>query len=196
MSRATIHPAARIGHVHLCVADLDRATTFYRDALGFTVTADARAAGLPMVLLAAGDYHHHLALNTFASAGGTPPPPGHTGLHHVAILYPDRHALADAVRHLLDRDHPLDAAEDHGATVAVYLRDPDGNGLELAYDRPRAAWFDGRGNPILKAERFDPRDLLVGADGEAAGGRAPAKPPDRERLAAPASPAPAASPGR
>ncbi len=168
MSHMTIHPAARIGHVHLRVADLERATAFYRDALGFAVIADARAAGLPIVLLAAGDYHHHLALNTFESAGGTPPPPGHTGLHHMAILYPDRDALACAIRRLLDRGCPLDSAEDHGATVSVYLRDPDGNGLELYYDRPREAWFDPHGNPILKAEPFDPRDLLTEPGGDAA----------------------------
>lgn len=160
MNNPTIHPAARIGHVHLRVADLDRATAFYRDALGFAVTADARSIGLPAVFLAAGDYHHHLALNTFESAGGSPPPPGHTGLHHVAILYPDRRALAYAVRRLLERGYPLDEAQDHGATVTVYLRDP------VYYDRPREAWFGPRGNPILKAERFDPRDLLAEPDGD------------------------------
>jgi steroid delta-isomerase-like uncharacterized protein len=95
------------------------------------------------------------------SAGGTPAPAGHSGLHHVALLYPDRRALACAVRQLLDHQYPLDSAEDHGATVSVYLRDPDGNGIELYYDRPREAWFDAQGNPILKATPFDPRDLLA-----------------------------------
>jgi len=166
MNHSQLSPAVRIGHVHLRVADLDRATAFYRDLLGLSVTADARAVGLPMVLLAAGDYHHHIALNTFMSAGGTPAPAGHTGLHHVALLYPDRCALACAVEQLLDREYPLDSAEDHGGTVSVYLRDPDGNGIELYYDRPRETWFDPQGNPILKAEPFDPRDLLADIHGE------------------------------
>jgi len=159
----------RVGHVHLRVADLDRAAAFYRDLLGFTVTADARSIGVPLVTLAAGDYHHHIALNTMVSAGGTPPPPGHTGLHHVALLYPDRDALANAVAWLLERGYPLDSAEDHGGTVSVYLRDPDGNGLELYYDRPRKQWFDAAGRPVLKAEKFDVRDLLAEPAGERAG---------------------------
>jgi catechol 2,3-dioxygenase len=152
-----IHPAVRVGHVHLRVADLDRALAFYRDALGFGVTADGRAAGLDAAFLAAGDYHHHVGLNTWESAGATPPPPGHTGLYHVAFLYPDRRELARAVRRLLV---PVDHATDHGGTVSVYLSDPDGNGIELYYDRPRADWFDADGRPILKAEHFDPRELL------------------------------------
>lgn len=161
MNQTPIHPAVRIGHVHLRVADLDRATAFYRDALGFTVTVYGPRFGLPMVLLAAGDYHHHIALNTFLSANGTRPPDGHTGLHHVALVYPDRHELARAVQRLLDHDCTIDSAEDHGGTVSVYLRDPDGNGLELYYDRPRAAWFDGQGQPIMRAEPFDPGELLT-----------------------------------
>ncbi|HEX9438025.1 MAG TPA: VOC family protein [Roseiflexaceae bacterium] len=161
MSQSKLHPAVRIGHVHLRVANLERATAFYRDVLGFAVTADARAVGLQMVLLAAGDYHHHIALNTWLSEGGTPPPAGHTGLHHMAILYPDRHELARAVQNLLDHDYPIDEGEDHGATVSVYLRDPDGNGIELYYDRPQEIWFDPQGHPILKAEPFDPHDLLA-----------------------------------
>lgn len=156
-----IHPATRIGHVHLRVADLDRALGFYRDLLGFAVTADARSAGLPMALLAAGDYHHHLALNTFTSAGGVAPPPGHTGLHHVALLLPDRQALAEIAARLLARPYPIDQAQDHGATISLYLRDPDGNGVELYYDRPADAWTDPDGRPVLKAEPFDPRRLLT-----------------------------------
>jgi catechol 2,3-dioxygenase len=163
MHNHAIHPAVRVGHVHLRVADLDRALTFYRDALGLGVTADARPAGIDMVTLSAGDYHHHVALNTFDSAGATPPPPGHTGLYHVAFLYPDRRELAGAVRRLLDHDHPIDHASDHGATVSVYLDDPDGNGVELYYDRPRADWFDANGRPVLKAERFDYHELLADA---------------------------------
>ncbi|MFL5806962.1 MAG: ester cyclase [Roseiflexaceae bacterium] len=161
MNQSQLSPAVRIGHVHLRVADLERAMAFYHDVLGFSVTADARAFGLPMVLLAAGDYHHHIALNTFMSEGGTPAPAGHAGLHHVALLYPNRCALACAVQQLLDREYPLDSAEDHGGTVSVYLRDPDSNGIELYYDRPRETWFGPQGQPILKAEPFDPRDLLA-----------------------------------
>ena len=146
--------------MHLRVADLDRALGFYRDALGFAVTADAREHGLEMVLLAAGDYHHHVGLNTWESAGAEPPPPGHTGLYHVAFLYPDRRELGRAVRRLLDHDHPIDHGTDHGGTVSVYLADPDRNGVELYYDRPRADWFGPDGRPVLKAERFDPRELL------------------------------------
>ena len=163
MHEEPIHPAVRVGHVHLRVADLDRALAFYRDALGLAVTADAREIGLDMVLLAAGDYHHHIGLNSWDSASGTPPPQGHTGLYHVAFLYPDRRELGRAVRRLLDHELPIDHATDHGGTVSVYLSDPDGNGVELYYDRPRAEWYDADGNPVLKAERFDPRALLDSA---------------------------------
>jgi catechol 2,3-dioxygenase len=161
MQNEAIHPAVRVGHVHLRVADLDRALGFYRDALGFGVSADARPAGLDMVLLAAGDYHHHIGLNAFESADAAAPPPGHTGLYHVAFLYPDRTELGRGVRRLLDHGYPIDHASDHGGTVSVYLADPDGNGVELYYDRPRADWFDPHGNPILKAERFDYHDLAT-----------------------------------
>jgi catechol 2,3-dioxygenase len=144
-----IHPAVRVGHVHLHVSDLDRALAFYNDALGFNLTADARAAGLPMAFLAAGDYHHHVALNTFKPSG----------LYHVAFNYPNRAELVRAVERLRARGYTLDHATDHGGTVAVYLDDPDGNGIELSYDRPRATWYDARGRPVLKAERI-PLDEL------------------------------------
>jgi catechol 2,3-dioxygenase len=160
MDNDAIHPAVRVGHVHLRVADLDRALGFYRDGLGFGVTADGRAFGLDMVLLAAGDYHHHIGLNTWGSAGAEPPPPGHTGLYHVAFLYPDRRELGRAVRRLLDHGYPVAHGTDHGGTISVYLTDPDGNGVELYYDRPRADWFDADGRPILKADRFDYHELL------------------------------------
>jgi catechol 2,3-dioxygenase len=163
-SEAAIHPAVRVGHVHLRVADLERALGFYRDALGFTVSADARAIGLDMVLLAAGDYHHHIGLNTFASAGAQPPPPGHTGLYHVAFVYPDRRELGRAVERLLAHGVTVDHGTDHGGTVSVYLSDPDGNGIELYYDRPRSEWLAADGRPVLKNERFDARALLPGAD--------------------------------
>jgi catechol 2,3-dioxygenase len=161
MKAEGIHPAVRIGHVHLKVADLDRALAFYRDALGLGVTADGREHGVEAVFLAAGDYHHHIAINTFQSAGGDPPAPGHTGLFHVAFLYPDREELGRAVRRLLDHHYPIDHATDHGGIVSVYLADPDGNGVELPYDRPRAEWFDADGRPVVRAEPFDYRELVA-----------------------------------
>ena len=160
MQTESIHPAVGVGHVHLRVADLDRAIAFYRDVLGFDVTADGREVGIDAAFLAAGDYHHHIGLNTWQSAGGSSPPPGHTGLYHVAFLYPNRRELTNAVKRLLDHDYPIDHGTDHGANVSVYLADPDGNGIELYYDRPRASWFNADGRPIIKAERFDPNDLL------------------------------------
>ena len=152
--------APHIGHVHLRVANLDRAVAFYRDVLGFTVTGYGPDMGLPIVFLAAGDYHHHIGLNTFHSLGGSPPPAGHTGLHHVAILYPDREALAEAVQRLVDHEWPIDSAEDHGATISIYLHDPDGIDLELYCDRPREYWVDENGRPVVKAEQFDWQLLL------------------------------------
>ena len=152
--------ATGVAAVWVPVDDMERAVAFYRDALGFGVTADARPAGIDMVLLAAGDYHHHIGLNTFDSAGAPAPPPGHTGLYHVALLYADRRELGPAVGRLLDHGYPVDHGSDHGGTVSVYLADPDGNGVELYYDRPRAEWFDPDGNPVLKNERFDPGDLV------------------------------------
>jgi catechol 2,3-dioxygenase len=169
MNSEAIHPAVRVGHVHLRVADLDRSIGFYLDGLGLRLTADGRPAGIGAAFLAAGDYHHHVGLNTFESAGGTPPPPGHTGLYHVAFLYPDRRELGRAVRRLLDHGYPVGHATDHGGTVSVYLDDPDGNGIELYYDRPRADWYDADGRPILKAERFDHRALLSDRDTAATG---------------------------
>ncbi len=156
------HPDLRIGHVHLRVSDLERATTFYRDTLGFDVMAYGPDHNLPgAAFLSSGGYHHHVGLNTWTSEGGVPPPEGHTGLYHFAVLYPGRAELGRAVGRLLESGHPVDGAEDHGATVSVYLRDPDGNGIELYYDRPREEWFDPQGIPVLKAAPFDPRDLLV-----------------------------------
>lgn len=164
MTAYALPPQVRVGHVHLRVADLERATAFYRDVLGFHVTADGRPLGLPAVFLAAGDYHHHIGLNTFESAASSPPPPGHTGLYHVAFLYPDRADLARAVEQIMAAGYPLDRAIDHGGTVSVYLRDPDGNGIELYYDRPRTFWVDAEGRPVLKAEPFDPKQLLQPAE--------------------------------
>jgi catechol 2,3-dioxygenase len=132
-----IHPATRIGHVHLTVSDLDRALAFYRDVLGFEVTAHY---GQDAVFLSAGGYHHHIGLNTWAGRGAPPPAPGTTGLYHFAILFPDRRVLAAAVRRVLDHGVRLEGASDHGVSEAIYLRDPDGNGVELYRDRPEAEW--------------------------------------------------------
>ena len=160
MQSEPIHPAVRVGHVHLKVADLDRSLAFYRDALGLNLTADGRPVGLDAAFLAAGDYQHHIGINTWESAGATPPPPGHTGLYHVAFVYPDRRELGKAVQRLIDHGIEPDHATDHGGTVSVYLDDPDGNGVELYYDRPRSVWVDEHGRPVLKNDRFDPADLL------------------------------------
>jgi len=132
-----IDPGARIGHVHLKVADLDRAIAFYRDVLGFELT---QRMGAGAAFLSAGGYHHHIGLNTWESAGGTPPPPGSTGLYHHAILYPTRAALAGALRKVLGAGIDLEGAADHGVSEAIYLRDPDGNGVELYWDRPAGLW--------------------------------------------------------
>ena len=132
-----INPGVRIGHVHLKVADLERAIGFYRDVLGFEVT---QRYGSQAAFLSAGGYHHHIGLNTWESLGGSPPPPGTTGLYHVAIRYPDRRTLSDALRRLREAGIPLDGASDHGVSEALYLRDPDENGLELYWDRPEAEW--------------------------------------------------------
>jgi catechol 2,3-dioxygenase len=153
----TIDPRVDIGHVHLKVADIDRALAFYCGVLGFEEQA---RMGDQAAFISAGGYHHHLGLNTWESRRGTPPPPGHTGLYHAAIRYPDRKTLAAALRQLVDAGIPLDGASDHGVSEALYLRDPDGNGLELYRDRPREEWpmrADGHG-----VEMFT-RPLDVGA---------------------------------
>lgn len=133
----TAPAATRIGHVHLKVADLDRAIAFYRDVLGFEVT---QRYGRGAAFLSAGGYHHHIGLNTWESAGGTPPPAGHTGLYHTAILYPDHAALAEALRRVLSAGIAIDGAADHGVSEAIYFRDPDNNGVEIYVDRDPADW--------------------------------------------------------
>lgn len=132
-----IHPGVRIGHIHLKVADLERALSFWRDVLGFEIT---QRYGKQAVFLSAGGYHHHIGLNTWESAGGSAPAPGTTGLYHVAILYPTRALLGDALRRLVAAEIELDGAADHGVSEALYLRDPDGNGVELYWDRPPEQW--------------------------------------------------------
>jgi catechol 2,3-dioxygenase len=134
---SSIDPGAQIGHVHFKVADLDRALGFYRDVLGFGVTG---RIGDQLAFLAAGGYHHHIGLNTLESAGGHAPPPGSTGLYHAAIRYPTREALAKAVKQVRDSAYPVSHGSDHGASESVYLTDPDGNGLELYWDRPVDEW--------------------------------------------------------
>ena len=134
---STIHPGVRIGHVHLKVADLERALGFYCGVLGFQIT---QRYGAQAAFISAGGYHHHIGLNTWESKGGSPPPRGATGLYHTAILYPTRAALAEALRRLVQAGISLDGAADHGVSEALYLRDPDGNGVELYHDRPEAEW--------------------------------------------------------
>jgi catechol 2,3-dioxygenase len=133
----SIKADVRIGHVHLKVANLDRALGFYCGVLGFELM---QRYGDEVAFVSAGGYHHHIGLNTWDSAGGKPPPPGTTGLYHLAILYPTRAALADAVRRLISANVSIDGASDHGVSEAIYLRDPDQNGIELYWDRPRGAW--------------------------------------------------------
>ncbi len=133
----TIPAGTDIGHVHLKVADLERAVAFYCGVLGFELM---QRYGRQAAFVAAGGYHHHIGLNTWESRGGSPPPPGHTGLYHVAIRYPSREDLARAVRQVVEAGIPLQGASDHGVSEAIYLADPDGNGLELYRDRPREEW--------------------------------------------------------
>ena len=154
------HPT--IGHVHLKVADLDRAIHFYSDLLGFAVT---QRYGDQAAFLGAGGYHHHIGLNTWESAGATPPPPGHTGLYHSAFLYPDRQQLARALRRVLEAGITLDGAADHGVSEAVYLRDPDNNGVELYRDWPQADWpRDAQGDLKMVNSPLDVAALLAEAN--------------------------------
>jgi catechol 2,3-dioxygenase len=157
-----IHPSTRIGHVHLTVADLDRALAFYRDVLGFAVTT---TYGRDAVFLSAGGYHHHIGLNTWAGPGAPAPAPGTTGLYHFAILFPDRRTLATAVRRVLNAGVPLEGAADHGVSEAIYLRDPDGNGVELYRDRPESEWPRGSdGRVAMSTKPLDVERLLAEAE--------------------------------
>jgi len=161
MSAPAIDPRVDIGHVHLKVADLDRALAFYQGVLGFALT---QRMGRGAAFLSAGGYHHHIGLNTWESAGGSPPPQGSTGLYHLAIRYPDRPSLADALRRLLAAGVPLEGASDHGVSEALYLRDPDGNGVELYRDRPVADWpRDASGELMMVSDALDLRALLAEA---------------------------------
>ncbi len=158
----TIPAATHVGHVHLKVADLERAIGFWSGVLGFEIV---QRYGAGAAFLSAGGYHHHIGLNTWESRGGSPPPPRATGLYHVAILYPDRRALATAVARVLAAGVPLQGAADHGVSEAVYLADPDGNGVELYHDRPRAEWpRDADGGLRMVTDPLDLEALVREAD--------------------------------
>jgi catechol 2,3-dioxygenase len=157
-----IDPGADIGHVHLKVSNLERALRFYRDVLGFEVM---QQMGDQAAFISAGGYHHHIGLNTWESKGGPPPLRGTTGLYHVAIRYPDRKALAKALKRVLDAGVRLDGASDHGVSEALYLRDPDQNGIELYYDRPREEWpRSSDGGVAMVTAPVDLRALLDEAE--------------------------------
>jgi catechol 2,3-dioxygenase len=158
-SQSPIDPGVRIGHVHLKVADLDRALNFYHGVLGFEIT---QRYGNQAAFISAGGYHHHIGLNTWHSLGGSPPPARSTGLYHLAILYPTRAALADALRRLINAGIPLEGASDHGVSEALYLRDPDGNGVELYWDRPPQQWpRTASGELNMVTDPLDLDDLLA-----------------------------------
>ncbi|HXN35050.1 MAG TPA: VOC family protein [Opitutaceae bacterium] len=160
-SSRPLHPEVRIGHVHLKVANIERALGFYCGVLGFQLT---QRFGTSAAFISAGGYHHHIGLNTWESEGGSPPPPGATGLYHLAILYPSRAELADALRRLVAAKIPLDGASDHGVSEALYLRDPDNNGVELYWDRPKDQWpRDAKGGVSMFTRPLDLKGLLAEA---------------------------------
>lgn len=154
-----VDPRARIGHVHLKVAELERAVAFYHGVLGFDLT---QRFGNTAAFLSAGRYHHHIGLNTWDSLGGPPPATGTTGLYHVAIVYPTRAALGDALRRLIAAAVPLEGAADHGVSHAIYLRDPDGNGVELYWDLPREQWPRANDGGLAMFTRPLDLDRLLG----------------------------------
>lgn len=162
MSARPLDPGVTIGHVHLKVADLERALGFWRDVLGFELT---QRYGSQAAFLSAGGYHHHIGLNTWDSGGGSPPPPASTGLYHVAVRYPTRATLADALRRVIEAGIHLEGASDHGVSEALYLRDPDQNGVELYWDRPREAWpRDDEGRIAMSTRPLDLDGLLREAE--------------------------------
>ncbi|HJT81163.1 MAG TPA: VOC family protein [Chthoniobacterales bacterium] len=158
MNDRPVDQRVRIGHVHLKVSNIDRALDFYCGVLGFELQ---QRRDDEVAFVSAGGYHHHIGLNTWESAGGAAPPPGTTGLYHFAILYPNRAALADALRRLVAAEIPLDGASDHGVSEALYLRDPDGNGIELYWDRPNVEWpRDSEGKVQMYTRPLDLDELL------------------------------------
>ena len=162
MTEKVIDAGVRMGHVHLKVSDLERALRFYQGVLGFEVM---QRMGDSAAFLSAGGYHHHIGLNTWESAGGTVPPAGTTGLYHLAIVYPTRAKLGDALRRLIEARIPLDGAADHGVSEALYLRDPDGNGVELYWDTPRENWpRDSKGGLAMYTRALDLQRLLDATD--------------------------------
>jgi catechol 2,3-dioxygenase len=168
-----IDPRVRIGHVHLKVADLERSLSFYCSILGFEVQ---ERWGKQAAFISAGGYHHHIGLNTWESAGGSPPPRGTTGLYHQAILYPDRRSLGQALKRLLDAGWPITGASDHGVSEAIYLNDPDGNGIEIYRDRPPEDWpRTATGDLAMTSAYLDLGELLAEAEAETEA-EAPANP--------------------
>lgn len=161
MGTQSISPEVRIGHVHLKVADLERSLQFYCGVLGFELM---QRHGNEVAFVSAGGYHHHIGLNTWESSGGQPPPSGSTGLYHFAILYPDRAGLADALRRLMKANIPLEGASDHGVSEALYLRDPDGNGIELYWDRPNEKWPRSSENRVQMYTRPLDLDALLAVE--------------------------------
>lgn len=152
------HKDTKVGHIHLTVSNLEKSLAFYRDLLGFEISA---RYGDSAVFLSAGGYHHHIGLNTWAGKNATPAPHGYTGMYHVAFLYPTRLELAKLLKKLIDAKYPLDGSADHGVSEAVYLRDPDGNGVELYVDRPREMWkVDNDGMVEMVTEPLDLQDIL------------------------------------
>ena len=157
-----LNPRTRIGHVHLTVSNLDRALAFYRDLMGFQVTA---RFGKDAVFLSSGNYHHHIGLNTWAGENATKAPEGHTGLYHFAILYPSREDLAKAFKQIWEANYPIDGASDHGVSESIYVKDPDGNGIELYYDKLVELWpRDEDGNLVMVTKPLDVPALLSELD--------------------------------
>ena len=159
-----IHPEVKIGHVHLTVADLDRSLKFYRDLLGFEITSNY---GSQAVFLSAGGYHHHIGLNTWAGKEAVPPPNGHTGLYHFALLYPNRKELARILKRLFEVNYKIEGASDHGVSESIYLKDPDGNGVELYADRISGQWpVDKDGHLMMTTKPLDLMNLLAELDND------------------------------
>lgn len=156
------HPETKVGHIHLTVSDLERSLGFYRDLLGFEISA---RYGDSAVFLSAGGYHHHIGLNTWAGKDATPAPRGHTGMYHIAFLYPSRPELAKVLKKIMEANYPLDGSADHGVSEAIYLKDPEGNGVELYVDRPKEQWkVSNDGMVEMVTEPLDLEGLMKAAD--------------------------------